>query len=130
MNRPLRLALVVFGLALVVYGMATLTGGWLGTPPWWSRERTRAEIEADNRATIKNFEAAVEAGGLQSQGPGYNNKKMPEPPSSLEGAPHALWPSSPPRSGREWISGAVIAVGAALMACGSAGSWREGRVCV
>jgi hypothetical protein len=33
--RPLRLALVVVGLAAVVYGTANLTGGWLGTPPWW-----------------------------------------------------------------------------------------------
>lgn len=35
--KPLRLALVVLGLALAVYGTASLTGGWLGTPPWWGR---------------------------------------------------------------------------------------------
>ena len=34
-SRPLRLAMVVVGLAAVVYGAASLTGGWLGTPPWW-----------------------------------------------------------------------------------------------
>ena len=37
--RPaLRIALAValgLGLAAVVYGTASLTGGWLGTPPWW-----------------------------------------------------------------------------------------------
>ena len=30
MRRPLRLAL-----AAAVYGAASLTGGWLGTPPWY-----------------------------------------------------------------------------------------------
>jgi hypothetical protein len=35
MRRPVRLALVVVGLAVAVYGVASLTGGWLGTPPWW-----------------------------------------------------------------------------------------------
>lgn len=35
MRRLLRLALIVVGLAAVVYGTASLTGGWLGTPPWW-----------------------------------------------------------------------------------------------
>lgn len=34
-SRPLRLTLVVLGLALTVYGTASVTGGWLGTPPWW-----------------------------------------------------------------------------------------------
>jgi hypothetical protein len=33
-NRFVRLALVVVGLATVFYGTASLTGGWLGTPPW------------------------------------------------------------------------------------------------
>ncbi len=35
MRSPIRLATVVLGLAAVVYGTASLTGGWLGTPPWW-----------------------------------------------------------------------------------------------
>lgn len=34
--RALRLALVVVGLAAALYGSASLTGGWLGTPPWWT----------------------------------------------------------------------------------------------
>ncbi len=33
--RTLRVALAALGLAAVVYGAASLTGGWLGTPPWW-----------------------------------------------------------------------------------------------
>jgi hypothetical protein len=33
-GKPLRIALVVLGLAVAVYGVASLTGGWLGAPPW------------------------------------------------------------------------------------------------
>jgi hypothetical protein len=37
--RPVaRLSLVAVRLAVAVYGTASLTGGWLGTPPWWWRE--------------------------------------------------------------------------------------------
>jgi hypothetical protein len=36
MPRPLRLALVVLGPVVAVYGASTLTGSWLGTPPWWT----------------------------------------------------------------------------------------------
>ena len=35
MRRPLALARGIVGLAAAVYGAASLTGGWLGTPPWW-----------------------------------------------------------------------------------------------
>jgi len=39
----IRLAIVGFGLAGVVYGTAALTGGWLGTPPWWTTVREQGE---------------------------------------------------------------------------------------
>ena len=32
--RLFRIALVILGIALGVYGTASLTGGWLGMPPW------------------------------------------------------------------------------------------------
>ena len=35
MNRVARLSLVALGLAAVIFGIASLTGDWLGTPPWW-----------------------------------------------------------------------------------------------
>jgi hypothetical protein len=47
MNRPLRLALVVLGIAAVIYGTSTLTGGWLGTPPWWQRQENELIRGAD-----------------------------------------------------------------------------------
>lgn len=40
---PVRIAATVVGFTLTVYGAASLTGGWLGTPPWWERELTSAE---------------------------------------------------------------------------------------
>lgn len=39
MNPALRVGLVVLGAAMAVYGAASLTGGWLGTPPWWPQVR-------------------------------------------------------------------------------------------
>ena len=38
MPSVLRATLAVVGLAAIVHGVASLTGGWLGTPPWWERE--------------------------------------------------------------------------------------------
>lgn len=35
MRRSLRVVLATLGLAAVLYGAASLTGGWLGDPPWW-----------------------------------------------------------------------------------------------
>ena len=35
MPNRIRLSLVALGLAAAVYGTASLTGGWLGTPPWY-----------------------------------------------------------------------------------------------
>jgi hypothetical protein len=41
MRRALHAAVVALGIAIAVYGVASLTGGWLGSPPWW--ETTRVE---------------------------------------------------------------------------------------
>ena len=47
MVAPTRLALFVFGLAAIVYGTASLTGGWLGTPPWSCMQSvTDEEVES------------------------------------------------------------------------------------
>jgi hypothetical protein len=40
-----KIALVVLGLALALYGVASLTGGWLGEPPWWKTEFERMQDE-------------------------------------------------------------------------------------
>jgi hypothetical protein len=38
--RPARIALVALGVAIALYGIASLTGGWLGEPPWWITRET------------------------------------------------------------------------------------------
>lgn len=43
MGRNVRIGLVVLGAAMTVYATASLTGGWLGTPPWWTRSVPPAE---------------------------------------------------------------------------------------
>lgn len=46
--RPaIRLSLVALGLAAAVYGTASLTGGWLGTPPWWKCKTHRDRLVED-----------------------------------------------------------------------------------
>lgn len=40
MKRSVRIGLVALGAAVAVYAAASLTGGWLGTPPWWERVHT------------------------------------------------------------------------------------------
>ncbi len=38
MPKFFRAALAIAGLAVAVYGVSNLTGSWLGSPPWWTRE--------------------------------------------------------------------------------------------
>jgi len=40
-------ALGVVGLAALVYSLASLSGGWLGTPPWQRRAVSRADVIAE-----------------------------------------------------------------------------------
>ena len=87
--RPVRLALIGLGLALAVYGTSTLTGGWLGVPPWWVTE-TGADVTVFGETHRLALEQA--------------------------------------RSGREWVSGAVIAVGVGLVAWGAWPRRHESQV--
>ena len=52
MTRTLRVGLVVLGAAMAVYGAASLTGGWLGTPPWADRVHTTHSLEVEFVRTI------------------------------------------------------------------------------
>ena len=61
MRRPLRLALGIVGLAAAVHGVASLTGGWLGTPPWWEHEVEKfvSPPEAEHRHWRWRKDAAI-----------------------------------------------------------------------
>ncbi len=45
MRGGVRLAVGVAGLSVAVYGLASLTGAWLGAPPWAVRLETRSEVD-------------------------------------------------------------------------------------
>jgi hypothetical protein len=55
-RRSLRIGLAVVGLAAVVYGAASLTGGWLGEPPWWTKEVASTSVHVfgkDNTLAVE-----------------------------------------------------------------------------
>jgi hypothetical protein len=84
--KPLRIALVALGVAIALYGIASLTGGWLGEPPWWV---VRREVD--------------ELTWILMQGKAHAGSAMDRTYRVVE-----------PRPGREWISGGVVAAGLAL----------------
>ena len=43
MRPAVRISLAALGLAAAAYGTASLTGGWLGEPPWWIEELRHEE---------------------------------------------------------------------------------------
>lgn len=105
-SRPLCLALLVIGLAVSVYGTSTLTGGWLGTPPWWERAAPLSTLEWIDRyrpnAPMWLLKDEVFRGG------------------DVEAEAARLAPlHKEPSPDRELISGAIIAVGAGLAAWGA-----------
>lgn len=93
MRRAVRVGLVALGAAIAVYGVASLTGGWLGKPPWW--ERMETDQEWGDRLGVWD-------------GPPLNYSPIPLPE-----------PRAVPCPVREWISGGVIAAGLALVAIGA-----------
>lgn len=52
MKRAVRVGLVILEAAIAVYGAASLTGGWLGTPPWADRVHTTHSLEVQFVRTI------------------------------------------------------------------------------
>ncbi|HEY4229342.1 MAG TPA: hypothetical protein VGO79_04175, partial [Thermoanaerobaculia bacterium] len=64
MRRPLRLSLALVGLSLAVYAGASLTGGWLGTPPWWEKEALLPMLPIDFNAGQRVPSSALGSGML------------------------------------------------------------------
>jgi hypothetical protein len=93
MRRAVRVGLVVLGAAMAAYGAASLTGGWLGTPPWWHQIEKRYDEE-------------------------YARRTWQFPEIRDEDAVYLIR-RRVPRGGREWISGGVVAAGIALVAVGA-----------
>lgn len=104
MRCPLRLAIGTLGLAVAVYGASTLTGAWLGDPPWWERAETATEYHDRLLEDLRKYPAA---GGTSGMPPVVFAKNWVDAFRPLEAAP---------REGREWISGGVTVAGLALLA--------------
>ncbi len=101
MNRTARRSLVVVGLAVAFYGRSTLTGGSLGTPPWWERRIPESEWGAE-------FERMQRPGAIHDTREEYDGP-MFEFPTAIFRA----------REGREIVSWSVVAVGLCLAAFGA-----------
>ena len=91
MPSALRVGLVVVGVATAVYGVASLTGWWLGTPPWW-----------ETRGTLTLDSILRDDGRVQDPSP------PPAPELVTLPAPH-----------RERTSAIVTALGLAIAAAGA-----------
>jgi len=104
-------ALVVLGLAAVVYGTASLTGGWLGTPPWWERSRERTAWERTKEEVIAHVLDERFGPARLADGSPNPRRQPPEPELNVAYVE--------PREGHEWISGGVVATGLALAAFGA-----------
>lgn len=101
---------------MAVYGVASLTGGWLGTPPWWERPASDAE-KWDLLARWAIEVGTTPRGDLELRLPGTDirlpgGRAMP-----------AEVPPTPPlrvaRENREATSAAVVAVGLLLAVIGA-----------
>ena len=56
MRRPLRIALAAIGLCAAVYSTASLTGGWLGEPPWWTKAVASTPVTAFGKTSDLTLE--------------------------------------------------------------------------
>lgn len=114
MRGTIRGAAVILGAAAAVYGAASLTGEWLGTPPWWEREPT--EDEARDVLARWAIEVGTRRDGAPA-GPSLLGAALP-----ATGSGDAVPPPPRlrvPRDGRNAISAAVTAAGLALVIVGT-----------
>ena len=104
MRRAVRVGLVVLGAAMAVYGAASVTGGWLGTPPWRETEPVCFRPPVINLVMFDEFadEDSLFLGEVEE------NVPCPDEP----------------RSASVWISGGVVAAGLALV---EVGAWPRRR---
>ena len=121
MRTAVRVGFVVLGAATAVYGAASLTGGWLGAPPWWDRPATQAE-EWDLLARW-----AIEVGTSREPGPmatlpGTDVQIPLERPFPKDLPPRPSLRVA--REDREAMSAAVVGLG---LAAATIGAWPRRR---
>ena len=104
MHAAVRVGFVVLGAAMAVYGAASLTGGWLGAPPWWERTEIRYEMEYGN----------VWEPGDEELLKRYTIRELRQ-----QKLARLRYEVKVPRPGRVWWSAGVVAAGLALVAVGA-----------
>jgi hypothetical protein len=121
---------LLLGSALVVYGLASVTGVWLGMPPWWTTRTAPPELQAfrvehaECWNSLNRFPKEATAQerlalrGERDKQIDVAQKRISELMAPIrveiaEEGGHWL------RPGREWISGRVVAVGLGLVAFGA-----------
>jgi hypothetical protein len=92
--RVVRLAVACVGLAVAVYSLASLTGGWLGKPPWWWRDPADLSEHEEDELIMSTAPEAER----------HNDVVLR-------------------REGRERISAILVAVGGAAAVVGLASAW-------
>lgn len=139
MGRAVRVGLVVLGAAMAVYSTASLTGGWLGTPPWWEIREAREVLR--QRRLHRMFpesseqEAAILASGdpiriqnlVESVGPTDVREIFDDLTDATTGERYEGSLGITLCRSRRLTSAAVAALGAGLVA---AGVWRRHKQAV
>jgi hypothetical protein len=117
-----RLVGYFLGSALAVYAVASLTGAWLGEPPWWRTKTEPVEV-LQLRERAGDYEKRLNASSPTNKlttahewdaitGEGARLTKRTGVDFRFDGVYY-------PRPGREWISGGVVAAGLGLAAVGA-----------
>jgi hypothetical protein len=113
--RSARLLLAALGLAAVVYGAASLTGGWLGEPPWWTEWVPAASAYDKGPTTYRARGVLYDIGSMPVDD--FIERGTGDGPGGIIPVDLRL-----PRLGRELISAAVILAGLGLLA---GAGWRR-----
>ncbi len=109
---------------MAVYGAASLTGGWLGTPPWWERRAFRP---------IEGFIYSLPWDPSHAE-PGTPEwaRRNPRSEEDARQMIERMWRETPQvavtdsRPGREWISFGFMIAGTLVVAVGAWPRRRSG----
>ncbi len=112
-----RVGLVVLGAAMAVYGAASLTGGWLGTPPWVADRPADAVSGSD----YGNLEGSIFDHPRPHEPPGFT-RYAPLSPEFIAASERSRANDEPRLPG--WCA---VGLGLALVAVGA---WPRRRTCV
>jgi len=125
-----RVGMLLLGSALYVYAVASLTGAWLGEPPWWRTHTPPAEVQAFRarahqhwygHAKVDPIVARERSRAIEEEMARLREINPGDPVYRIDGAAYV-------RPGCEWFSVGVAAVGIALVGVGAWPRQRTGTV--